>query len=177
MNSQEYTQHLLDTRTRSEKWFAKMLKDRGIYFKEQERVLDYFPDFYFPEHDHRIVELDGKCHLDRKERDRERDAHLRKAGFKVLRVKSMDVFAQPEWLMHRVLMFLKEPHDPVSRDLRVRRKKANRTKLKCTPKWSKVPKLTKGHLEKSKQSPKPVVVESIPFEPSKTRSVKLIKKI
>lgn len=179
MNTDQYRNHLLENRTKSEKRFAEMLTERGIFFKEQERVIEYYPDFYFPMHDHRIVELDGKFHYDRRDYDRARDQKLRRHGFKVLRVRSVDVFVQPDWLMHRVLMFLKEPHEAVSRVVRVRRRKVRKAKAKrCSPGWSKVPKLTKAHQTRKKDwKPIASIVERVEMHPPKPREVKIVKPI
>lgn len=140
--------YLITNRTRSELLFAEMLRAAGVQFKEQEIILGYIPDFYFPGHDHRIVELDGRCHDIRKKQDAKRDAKLKAAGFVVMRVHSQDVFTNAEWLMHRVLMFLKVPHAKVSRTVRLRRRRARKPKKKNSPAWTKVPKLTKDHLPK-----------------------------
>lgn len=76
---QKQHEYLKANRTRSEIRFAEMLRERGVAFKEQEPIMNYFPDFYFPDNDHRIIELDGKFHQGLKEHDRIRDARLRAA--------------------------------------------------------------------------------------------------
>lgn len=163
---------LLKKRTKSELRFAELLTERGVFFKEQEIILGYFLDFYFPEHDHRIVELDGEKFHDKK-RDAVRDGKLRQAGCRVLRVRSSDVFWNTEWLMHRVLMFLKIPHEKVSRSVRRWRRKAKNIKPKGTPKWAKVPRLTKDHLPTKRR--RVAAPQKFEFEPSKPREVKVIK--
>ncbi len=151
MNRQEqleqYAERLRASRTKSEAKFAGMLAEHGVRFEEQKVVGGYIADFYFPAHDLRIVELDGKCHRDQKEKDVKRDAKLRELGHKILRVRSQDVFIQPRWLMHRVLMFLKEPHEPVPRALRKSRRQINnKLRPRKTPAWAKVKRLDKNHL-------------------------------
>jgi very-short-patch-repair endonuclease len=142
----EFADKLRRERTASERKFSELLTNAGVSFKEQAVLDGFIVDFYFPGHEHRIVELDGKFHINRAEKDASRDARLRRQGFKTLRVRSSDVFRQPQWLLHRVLMFLKLPHEPVSRNVRARRKKAK--KVKRSPAWAKVPKLTKDQLPK-----------------------------
>ena len=132
-------------RPKSEMKFAELLTERGVRFREQELVGDYITDFFFPEYQNRIVELDGKCHPSIHKQRKVRDGKLRKLGCRVMRVHSADVFREPEWLMHRVLMFLKVPHEPVSRALRKGRLKKPKSQRK-TPAWAKVPRLTKDHL-------------------------------
>lgn len=175
----KFAEHLKRNRTKSEKKFAEMLTELGMEFKEQECVGKYIADFLFPSHGMRIVELDGVGHRETKEHDRLRDGYLRQLGYRVLRVPSCDVFVQPKWLMHRVLMFLHVPHEPPPRSARKRRKsldKLYKAARKKPTKLKMVERLGKDHLPlKKKRFPKPLN-EKIEVTPQANRTVKVIKK-
>jgi very-short-patch-repair endonuclease len=175
----KFAEHLKQNRTKSEKKFAEMLTELGLVFKEQECVGKYIADFLFPNHGNRIVELDGVIHRDLKERDRLRDGHLRQLGYRVLRVPSCDVFVQPRWLMHRVMMFLNVPHDSPSRSARKRRKSLNKLYKKAQRKPTKlqmVERLGKDHLPVKKKRLPPPLNEKIEVTPQANKTVKVIKK-
>lgn len=175
----KFAEHLKRNRTKSEKKFAEMLAELGIDFREQECVGKYIPDFLFPSHGNRIVELDGVGHRETQERDKLRDGYLRQLGYRVLRVPSCDVFVQPRWLMHRVLMFLHVPHEPPPPGARKRRKslgKLYKAARKKPTKLKMVERLTKDHLPvKTKRLPPPIN-ERIEVTPQANKTVKVIKK-
>ena len=175
----KFAEHLKRNRTKSEKKFAEMLTHLGLEFREQECVGKYIADFYFPKHGHRIVELDGVIHRGTKEHDRLRDGYLRQLGYRVFRVPSCDVFIQPKWLMHRVLMFLNVPHEKPSRYERKRRKslsKLFKAAQKKPSKLKRVERLSKDHLPLNrKEFPKPLN-DPIEVTPQANKTVRVIKK-
>lgn len=138
--------YLKENRTASERMFAHYLRKQGIEFVEQEIICGYIPDFYFPNHGNRIVELDGKFHKGREEYDRLRDLKLRNNGFEVLRVPSSAVFWRKPWLLQVVSEFLGTPFKVPTKKLKKRQEKAIQKPKKKRAKWAKVPRLTKDHL-------------------------------
>jgi len=146
MTLEKCQKHLKDNRTASERMFAHYLRKQGIEFKEQEVICGYIPDFYFPAHGHRIVELDGKFHKGREEYDRQKDLVLKNHGYEVLRVPSSAVFWRKAWLFEVVSDFLKAPFRMPTKKLKKRQLKAVQKPKKKRAKWAKVPRLTKDHL-------------------------------
>ena len=67
-----------------EKFFAKALADRGIHFEREVKIGKWFADFVI---DKKILEIDGRQHEDRKEKDAEKDAYLISKGYSVFRIK------------------------------------------------------------------------------------------
>jgi very-short-patch-repair endonuclease len=59
-----------------------------------------------------VVELDGPCHLSRKDRDRRRDQWLESLGLTVLRLTNEELLAAPEQAVERIrrqLAFARPP--------------------------------------------------------------------
>ncbi|MDO4992967.1 MAG: DUF559 domain-containing protein [Prevotellaceae bacterium] len=75
----------------------------GVKFRRQHPVGDYIADFVCLEK-HLVVELDGKCHEQNSEHDTLRDINLSKLGYKTIRVKNDELFADIE----NVLSFIKK---------------------------------------------------------------------
>lgn len=170
---------LYENRTESEVLFSRYLTEAGFEFREQQPVGKYFVDFYFPGYGHRIIELDGKCHDERKDYDAQRDRWLFQHGFVVKRFQSRFVFIDKDGLIERVTKWLKSPL-PKRRE-RVRKKTRRRALEgpKVPKGWAAVEKLTKNHLPvKSKSLRRPVEFEKPKikgWEPSKPRQIKIVK--
>jgi very-short-patch-repair endonuclease len=93
----QYRDELNKKNFASEAWFEKILKKNGIfsYRRNECLLLRYFGDFVFKQQ-RLVVELDGSSHNGKEEYDAQRDAKLRKAGFKVIRIKFPDLTGQTE---------------------------------------------------------------------------------
>lgn len=105
-----FAEQLRNAPTESERLFYEFLERTCLEFEFQPVICGYIPDFYFPKHGKRIIELDGKCHDKKKAYDRKRDDILRKAGYKILRVASSRVFYDFDRLRSDVLAFLAGKH-------------------------------------------------------------------
>ena len=69
----------------------KFLRQHPVIYQNIDNQLDfYIPDFYCAE-EKLVVELDGKIHLQTKERDAFRDSILSELGITVLRIKNEDL--------------------------------------------------------------------------------------
>jgi very-short-patch-repair endonuclease len=151
MNNQMLTKlavHLMTNRTASEIKFSRHLRSVGIQFQEQQIICGYIPDFYFPLHGKKIIELDGRFHDG--QRDAVKDAVLLENGYQVLRVPSSAVFKNLAWLMSTVSEFLGTPIAvPVGR--RRKTKKVKRPKKLVGCRQAKIVRLNKQGLPKSRQ--------------------------
>lgn len=93
---QEYRDRLEANATESEKLMCQLLTNLRISYEFQKIVCGYIPDFVIGKS---IIELDGKVHKKRQASDRKRDAVLRKAGYRILRLSSHRMF----WDIDRVI--------------------------------------------------------------------------
>ena len=92
---EENTCKLLQKRTIAEKLAGEELRKLFTYFHVQPFFLingrSYFLDFYIP-YKSMAIEIDGKCHIERKEEDRLRDEDFRSIGVRTIRIYAKDVF-------------------------------------------------------------------------------------
>ena len=57
---------------------------------------------------HLVIELDGKCHEQDKERDRLRDNELLKLGYRTIRFTNEDLFGEIEFVLETIKSNLDE---------------------------------------------------------------------
>lgn len=74
-----------------EQAFSSRLDKAGIKHLCQVVIEPFIVDFLIPSK-RLIIEVDGKFHEQTKERDERRDKYLRNLGFKVIRIKSKDIW-------------------------------------------------------------------------------------
>lgn len=89
---EEFAENLRNNPTESELIFHGLLMDMGIKFEYQPVICGYIPDFYFPAHGFKIIEVDGSSHLGRERQDRHRDGVLNKHGYRVLHLRASRMF-------------------------------------------------------------------------------------
>jgi very-short-patch-repair endonuclease len=90
--------------TPAERILWQVVRDRrlaGFRFRRQHLYGPYILDFYCAVAS-LVVELDGDSHLDRIERDRERDEYLRKCGLHVLRIPNGMVYEEKESVLELI---------------------------------------------------------------------------
>lgn len=139
---------LYRNRTESEKVLSAYLKSKNVVFKEQVAVGKYIVDFYFPLQ-HKIVELDGAYHNERKQYDATRDVWLKDTGYEILRIPSYHVFKNIHQLFIEINCFL----NTKNKNLNSKTKKAIRqsqTLGKNSP-YETIQKLDDDHLPVSKK--------------------------
>ena len=73
----------------------------GIKFRRQQPIEDFIVDFLSFEK-RIIIELDGGQHVEDRQKDRERDKLLTKAGFKVLRFWNNEIFENLDGVLERI---------------------------------------------------------------------------
>jgi very-short-patch-repair endonuclease len=74
----------------------------GFHFRRQQIIDGYIVDFYC--HQARlVVEVDGSSHLDQKDYDQARDAHLTVLGLQVLRFFNSDVDRDIDLVLEAIL--------------------------------------------------------------------------
>ena len=73
----------------------------GIKFRRQQPIEDFIVDFLSFEN-RIIIELDGGQHVEDRQKDRERDKLLTKAGFKVLRFWNNEIFENLDGVLERI---------------------------------------------------------------------------
>ena len=73
----------------------------GIKFRRQQPIEDFIVDFLSFEK-RIIIELDGGQHAEDRQKDRERDKLLTKAGFKVLRFWNNEIFENLDGVLERI---------------------------------------------------------------------------
>jgi very-short-patch-repair endonuclease len=101
--------------TQAERRLWSMLRDRrmpSFKFKRQHVIAPYIVDFVCLE-EALIVEADGGQHADSTS-DRERDAHLRRRGYRVLRFWNNDVLENPSGVFELIYAALHTPHPPTA---------------------------------------------------------------
>jgi len=76
----------------------RMKQLEGLKFRRQQPINSYIVDFVCFEN-RLIIEVDGGQHASEKERDVERDIHLTKNGFRVLRFWNNEVFTNIEGVL------------------------------------------------------------------------------
>lgn len=85
-----YADYLRDAQTPSERMMASVLYHLGCNVEPQQVVLGYIADFLDREQKV-VIEVDGSAHDGRKAYDRERDAVMRAAGYRVIRIEAWEV--------------------------------------------------------------------------------------
>ncbi len=80
----------------------------GAKFRRQQPLGPYIVDF-FCEQAGLVVEVDGASHFPRPARDRARDAMLRAAGLRVLRVPNREVLDHSGRVIARIVALLPSP--------------------------------------------------------------------
>ncbi len=86
----------------SEKAFWSFVESKklGFKFRTQHPVSNYFLDFYCPEAA-LCVEIDGPQHLERQEKDVERDKKLAELGVLTIRIPTEDLWGADTVVVHR----------------------------------------------------------------------------
>lgn len=87
-----FAQSLRDNPTDSEKLFCEMLGRLNIHFVFQPIMYGFIPDFYFPRHGRKIIEVDGASHKGRAKQDRRRDAVFINNNHKILHITANRMF-------------------------------------------------------------------------------------
>jgi very-short-patch-repair endonuclease len=94
------------TPTGSEARLRKLLLNANVgRIRRQIDVGNLIIDFGLPKRN-LLIEVDGPSHQEKSERDLRRDAWLRAAGFRVLRISNKEVLDQREDVVTRVLSFV-----------------------------------------------------------------------
>jgi len=83
----------------------------GHKFKRQVLIGSYIVDFVCIERE-LIVELDGGQHAERRVYDEKRDAFLRAQGFRVIRVRNIDLMENIDGVMEMALEELERSPSP-----------------------------------------------------------------
>lgn len=84
---------------------AEALHRIELYPEQQHTIGQYAADFYFP--DHRVcVEVDGRAHMGRLERDHRRDLALRGKGIRTLRIPGAHVRTNADAVAERIKIYL-----------------------------------------------------------------------
>jgi len=91
----ERARELRRNMTLPEELLWKRLRRRklGVKFRRQAPIGGYIADFWCPELK-LVVEVDGSCHRERKERDRTRDEELSRAGVQTVRIPAWRVLEE-----------------------------------------------------------------------------------
>jgi very-short-patch-repair endonuclease len=92
--------------TKAEKVFWDRVRNRkfcGLKFRRQHPVEYYIADFYCPEKK-LVIEIDGKIHdqIEIKERDKNRDAEIKKYDLKILRFKNEEILNNPSGVLNTI---------------------------------------------------------------------------
>lgn len=82
-------------------WQRINRKQTGYRFRSQAPILGWIADFYCPSV-RLVVEVDGRCHENRRAEDQTRDEAMRSYGYRVLRVPARDVFADVNAVVERI---------------------------------------------------------------------------
>lgn len=92
--------------TRSEEWLWRRLSGSktGVAFRRQLVIGNFIVDFASPKV-RLVVEVDGGYHVDRQPRDAARDRKLIELGWRVLRFREDEVFADLDGVVARIIAF------------------------------------------------------------------------
>lgn len=82
------------------------LEDNKIVFNHQERILDYYCDFFIKDKN-LIIEIDGKYWHD-KEKDKIRDEKIREEGFSIIHIPASNVVQNLGIIFHEQYIFSEE---------------------------------------------------------------------
>jgi very-short-patch-repair endonuclease len=102
----EFSRQLRKDQTRAEKLLWERLRNRrfnGIKFKRQHSINNVITDFYCYEY-RLIIEVDGRIHdvKEIKEYDKDREEQIINNGFKVIRFKNEEIFADIEKVLAEI---------------------------------------------------------------------------
>lgn len=120
---EEFAQQLRENPTASEKIFLEMLEQLGIKFVFQPVMYGYIPDFFFPNHGRRIVEIDGSSHAGKQSYDQRRNKVFKDKGHKVLHIRASRVFWDLECIKWEVKAFLSGQAGSYKKQHKVAKKK------------------------------------------------------
>ena len=101
--------------TPAERRLWSILRDRRMpaaKFRRQHVIEPYIVDFFCLDRS-LIIEADGGQHAD-SDSDRQRDAYLRRRGFRVLRFWNSDVLRNPSGVFDAIAAALHTPHPPTA---------------------------------------------------------------
>ncbi len=99
-----HSRHLRNNPTEVEKLLWQHLRMKqmlGLKFRRQQPIDNYIVDFICFEKK-LIIEVDGGQHSLQKDEDRERDMHLEKNGFKILRFWNNEVLENMEGVLEKI---------------------------------------------------------------------------
>lgn len=122
------------------------VKVTHIVIKPQAVILGFIADFYI-KHKKLIIEVDGSSHNKRKDYDQNRDRIFRENGYHTIRLTNKDVLADPIRLVSDLLVVI----DGLERLKPISKPKVKKAGKPSSPKWTRVPKLTKDHLPARKR--------------------------
>lgn len=144
----KYAEYLRKNATASERMMCHKMTKASIPFEFQPVIYGYIPDFSFPNHKGKLLELDGKFHKGRQEQDAKRDRNLLAAGFQVLRIPSFWVFHKPKRVMTLLRDFLNNASVARAQKKHSKKKTPLPRKVKSLKKarrWQDVPRLSKDN--------------------------------
>lgn len=80
---------------------------KGYQFYRQKPINNFIVDFYCPKAN-LVIELDGGQHyaVDGREKDKQRDTHMRKMGLKVIRFSDREVFDDIKAVTEKIWSYL-----------------------------------------------------------------------
>lgn len=85
-----YADYLRENQTTSERLMARVLYYLGCDVEPQQVVLGYIVDFLDRE-SRVVIEVDGASHRGKEDYDAERDAVMRAAGYRVIRIEAWEI--------------------------------------------------------------------------------------
>lgn len=84
---QAFADYLRENQTPSERLCARILYHLGIQAEPQVMLLGWIVDFFDAEN-RTVIEVDGSIHDHQKQQDAERDAAMKAAGYRVIRLRN-----------------------------------------------------------------------------------------
>lgn len=87
----------------------------GLHFRRQHVIAGYIVDFYCHARA-LIIEVDGPIHASQVEADAQREQHLRRRGYRIMRFSNEEVFNHTEMVLAAIRKACEEPipQDPIS---------------------------------------------------------------
>jgi len=93
----------------AEAYFMKCIERdfRDKHYRREHPIGYYFADFAWP-HKKRIIEIDSKAHLQKTyaERDKLKDICMKEKGWKILRIKWVNILKHPQYYLKKAEMFI-----------------------------------------------------------------------
>ena len=80
---------------------------KGYGFNRQKPIENFIVDFYCKKLN-LVIEIDGRSHLDKKERDQIKDRALEESGLKVIRFTEAEAVVKPEMIENAILKIIEE---------------------------------------------------------------------